>query len=89
MNITAIPALTPINSTALKACAYEPATQTMFLQFPSGNVYSYADVSTDLWAGFQAAESKGKFYGQHIKGKLTGNPVEPDATDDDEGASAD
>ncbi len=90
MNITGMPALAPINSTALKACAYEHTTQTLFLQFPSGNVYSYADVSAELWASFQAAESKGKFYGQHIKGKLTGSPVKPDAAaDDGEGSSAD
>lgn len=83
MTITKIPALQPVNSSALKAYAYNPAAQTLFIQFPSGNTYAYPEVSSDLWGQFQASESKGKFYGQHIKGKFTGNPVKEDQAADE------
>jgi hypothetical protein len=90
MTITKIPTLQPINSSALKAAAYDPASQTMFIQFPSGNIYAYPEVSTDTWAAFQAAESKGKFYGQNIKGTFTGTPVKEDQTaSEPEGSTAD
>lgn len=83
MTIAKIPALQPVQSAALKAYAYEPATQTLFIQFPSGNVYAYPEVSNDTWTAFQAAESKGKFYGQHIKGNFPGNPVKEDQAADE------
>ena len=89
MTITRMPDLQPVTSSAISAIGYSPAAQTLFIKFPSGNVYAYPEASTDLWASFQAAESKGKFYGQHIKGKLTGSPVKPDAADDGEGSSPD
>lgn len=92
MTITKIPTLTPVDSSALKRYAYEPATQTLFIQFPSGNTYAYPEVSTDTWAQFQAAESKGRFYGQHIKGKYTASAVREEQNaeaSEAEGSSAD
>lgn len=83
MTITKTPALQPVDSAALKAYAFDPASQTLFIQFPSGNVYAYPEVSTDTWAAFQAADSKGKFYGQHIKGQFTGSPVKEDQASDE------
>jgi hypothetical protein len=89
MTITKIPALQPVTSSAISDIGYSPDIQTLFIRFPSGNVYSYPEVSNDLWAQFQAAESKGKFYGQAIKGKFTGSPVKQDEAEDTEGATAD
>ena len=90
MTITKIPTLAPVASSALSAIGYSPAAQTLFIKFPSGNVYSYADVSTDLWDAFQKAESKGKFYGANIRGAFIGNPVkEEEPATDTEGTAAD
>lgn len=86
--IAKIPALTPVASSALKGYAYEPATQTLFIQFPSGNIYSYHEVSTDLWDQFQKAESKGKFYGANVAGKFKASPVREEQSES-EGSTAD
>lgn len=66
---------TPCNSSAIKGFVYDPAAQTLYLQFTTGNTYAYPEFSNDNFAAFQAAESKGKHYGQHIKGKFNPQPV--------------
>lgn len=48
---------------------YDAATKTLTVEFKSGGKYDYQGVSSETFAGLQAAESKGKFIGQHIKGK--------------------
>lgn len=87
---TKIPTLTPCTSSAIAAHGFDPATQTLFLKFTSGTTYSYPEVSTDLYAALQAAESVGRFYGANIKGKYvpTPVPVEP-ARADSEGGEPD
>lgn len=72
---TKIPTLTPCASSAIAAHGFDPDTQTLFLKFTSGTTYSYPDVSSDLYAELQAAESVGRFYGANIKGKFTASPL--------------
>jgi hypothetical protein len=60
---------------------------------PGGKTYHYAGVPAEVYAEFCAAESKGKFLAQNIKGALddAGKPLypatlmEPEQPDDDEG----
>lgn len=72
---TKIPTLTPCASSAIVAHGFDHATYTLFLKFTSGTTYSYPEVSTDLYAQLQAAESVGRFYGANIKGKFVATPV--------------
>lgn len=85
--LTKIPTLTPCNSSAIAAHGFDPATQTLFLKFTSGSTYSYPEVSNDLYAALQAAESVGRFYGANIKGRPGAQPVpvEPVAADSEGG----
>jgi hypothetical protein len=87
---TKIPPLTPCASSAIKAHGFDPATQTLFLEFTSGTTYSYPEVSNDTYTALQAAESVGRFYGANIKGKFVATPVpvEP-AHADSEGGEPD
>jgi len=68
MNIT----LTPVESSQIAAVGYDTATRTLAIQFKSkkgvGNVYHYDNVPADVHQAFVAAESKGRFFGAHIKG---------------------
>ena len=57
----------PVESKVLKTVGYDPASQTLELEFHSGRVYRYADVSPEKHAALMAAESIGKHYGLHIK----------------------
>ena len=61
--------LTPVTSTYLAAYGYDRATHALRVQFVSGHIQEYAVVLPETWAAFQAAPSKGRFYGREIKGK--------------------
>lgn len=61
--------LTPIaHSSNIEARGYYPATQTMFVQFKGGKIYSYAEVPPELFAEWEAAPSAGSFFHARIRG---------------------
>jgi hypothetical protein len=65
-------ALTAVVSSQIHAIGYDPATGTLAVQFlrkglPAGT-YNYSGVPQDLYDQFAAAESKGKFFSEFIKG---------------------
>lgn len=66
--------LTACESSQMKAVGYDAATKTLAIRFnptktaPAGSVYTYSNVPPDVFAEFQGAESKGKFFGERIKG---------------------
>lgn len=64
--------LTPVESHQIKAIGHDAATQTLAIQFKSrppriGSIYYYANVPATMFERFQAAESKGRFFGSEIK----------------------
>ena len=61
--------LTPVQSSNLAAIGYDAEARELRVQFQSGHIYSYVEVPPETWAQFQAADSKGRFYGLSIKGK--------------------
>lgn len=65
-------------SSQIKEFGYEPATKTLAIRFHSkkgpGSVYTYAGVPPEHYEGLLAADkdpaqSVGKYFGEHIKGK--------------------
>lgn len=70
-----MPAMTPVTSSQVAAIGHDPATDTLFIQFPAkerylpapGQVYSYANFTAEDFARFMAAESKGSFLIREIK----------------------
>ncbi len=62
-------ALQPVESHQIGAIGYDADTQTLAVQFKRGAlaIYHYPNVTPETWAAFQAAESKGTFFGAHIK----------------------
>lgn len=63
-------AITPCKSSQVHGYGYCPDTQTLAMQFKQKNgvsaVYQYP-CSPELYAELEAAESKGKFFGQKIR----------------------
>mgnify|MGYP000361362185 FL=1 len=61
--------MTAVESNQVGAVGYDPATQTLAVTFArgAGAIYHYPNVSPEVHAEFMAAESKGSFFGQHIK----------------------
>lgn len=66
-------AMIPVDSHLFSAYGYDADSRTLAVQFPDrgdrpGDVYHYFDFPADVWAEFQQAESKGKFFGARVKG---------------------
>ena len=62
-------AMTPVESNQVGAIGYDPTTQTLACTFTRGpgHIYHYPGVPQETFDAFMAAESKGKFFGEHIK----------------------
>ncbi len=70
-------------SSQIYAVAHQPDTMTMTIQFPKrdhgqiiggGSVYQYANVTPQQYEEFQAAPSKGSYFGAHFKPKGEEHP---------------
>jgi hypothetical protein len=65
--------LTPVTSSQIHAIGHDPATNTLRIQFKGkegpGSQYDYPGVTAEKHAEMLKAESIGKFFGAHIKGK--------------------
>ena len=55
----------PVQSAAMKAVGHDPASNTLWVQFPSGKHYSYPDVSAGEHSALMSAPSLGKHFNQH------------------------
>lgn len=65
--------LESVDSSHIAAYGYDAGKQILAVQFKStGVVFHYASFPLDQALAFGAAESKGRFYAQQIKGKYTG-----------------
>ncbi len=64
----AIP-MTPVQSNQVAAVGYDAASKTLALTFARGpgQIYHYPGVAQKTYDDMMAAESKGAFFGQHIK----------------------
>jgi hypothetical protein len=54
----------------LAAVAYEPEPRTLYLRFRSGEVYGYFEVSEGHYQEFLQAESRGRYFLSHIRGRF-------------------
>ena len=64
-----------ITSSYLKSVGYDKETHTLEIEFNNDKIFQYKDFPEELAAQFSAADSKGKFFTQNIKGIYTGIPV--------------
>lgn len=64
------PTLTPVKSSNVAATAYDPATQTLHVQFKGGKTYAYTGVPQEVHTAMGKTDSIGKFVGAAIVGKF-------------------
>jgi hypothetical protein len=60
-----------VQSEAVAQIEYDASTRTLFVRFTSGEWYGYFSVPADVAADFEAAESHGRFFQDHIRGRYT------------------
>lgn len=83
MKTALVIALTACASSQISGHGYDAESKTLALSFPGRAatpdvVYHYFDFPAEQYEQFLAAESKGKFFGAHIKGKFA-YEKQPDA----------
>ena len=61
----------PVKSTLLDKVGYDPGIQVLAIQMVnSSDVYTYQDVPASIYEGLLAADSKGAYYVENIKGRF-------------------
>jgi hypothetical protein len=56
-----------VDSQSVRSIGYDKRSQTLEVEFKSGTVYRYASVPLQLWSDFLQAQSKGRFFQQHVR----------------------
>ncbi len=57
----------PVTSSDLRSVGYDPATQTLEIEFHSGGIYQYAGVSAAVYRALMTASSHGQYFHAYIK----------------------
>ena len=58
---------TPVSSSNLASVGYEAKSLTLEIEFGSGAVYQYFDVSESEWQGLMQASSHGTYFNAHVR----------------------
>lgn len=64
----------PVKSSQLKSVGYDPETQTLEIEFNSGGIYRYANVTPEMHKGLMEGDSIGKFFHAFIRSNPEGHP---------------
>ena len=56
----------PISSSNIVSAGYDPATQTLELEFKGGAVWQYMNFPESMWYEFLSAPSQGKYFRAQI-----------------------
>ncbi len=59
---------TPVSSSNLRSVGYDPASQTLEIEFQNGRIYQYFNVPQSVYDALMAAESHGRYFLAHIRG---------------------
>jgi hypothetical protein len=57
----------PVSSGLFEAVLYRADVQQFYVRFRDGKVYRYFDCPKSVYKGFLTAESKGRYFSQHIR----------------------
>ena len=58
-----------VSSSAISSVGYDPKAKVLELEFSSGGVYDYYEVSRKVYTALMSAESKGRFISEQIRGQ--------------------
>jgi len=66
-----------VSSSDIASFGYDPATETLEIEFHATGVYRYFSVPAELFETLRNAPSPGKFFRQNIKGKFAWEKAAP------------
>lgn len=64
-----------VKSSSIKSVGYDEGKRVLEVEFTSGRVYVYAEVTRDEYEALVSAGSVGKYFAERIKGRYAGVPV--------------
>ncbi len=64
------------NSSSIRSCEYNEATQDMHIEFVSGGRHCYKNVAPEDFHSFKDAKSVGSHFHMNIRRKYDGHKVE-------------
>lgn len=60
---------TPVASSSIRSVGYDRDEAALEIEFQSGGVYRYADVSPETYEGMLGARSHGSYFHENIRGQ--------------------
>lgn len=77
---------TPVKSSQIVAVGYDAGTKILEIEFPGrkdgpGSVYQYSAVPPETHQALMGADSVGRYFGVHIRGKFAHKKMEPEVAD--------
>lgn len=66
--------LVPVKSSVIQSVAH--AGTTLFVKFHKGKLFRFSDVPVKLYQDLLDAESVGRFFGAHVRGKFRHQEME-------------
>lgn len=60
---------TAVTSSNIQSVGYDPATETLEVEFIHGGIYHYTGVQSGELEGLMSAESHGTYFNANIKGR--------------------
>lgn len=65
----------PVESRAILSLDHDEASRTLFVRFVDGDLYAYFDVPRAEYEAFVAADSKGRWFAQHVRDRFAYHQV--------------
>lgn len=59
-----------VASSAIRSVDYDAKSRTLFVVFGDGDRYAYFEVPLELFTAFLGAESKGRFFAEHVRDRF-------------------
>ena len=56
-----------VGSSLFTSAAYRSDARQLYLRFRGGDIYRYFDFPVEMYEAFLTAESKGRYFGRHIR----------------------
>lgn len=75
-----MPVMQTVDSSNISSIAYIDGERSLIVMFKTGKYYKYFNVNRSVYESMLTAESVGKFFHKHIRGKYEYQELKPEST---------